>query len=61
LNQPLVGGASQPQYAGMNLGGHLAGGLPQLDHTTLNAGLQNLGLGTMNGMNGLNLGQVLPQ
>jgi len=45
----------------MNLGGHLAGNLGQLDHTALNNSLQNLGLGTMNGMNGLNLGTVLPQ
>ena len=57
LNQALVGSVPQQQYGGMNLGGNLAGGL-QIDPNALNAGLQHLGLG---GMNGMNLGQVLPQ
>ena len=61
LNQALVGSVPQQQYGGMNLGGNLAGGLPQLDPNPLNAGLPHLALGGMNGMNGLNLGQVLPQ
>ena len=58
LNQALVGSVPQQQYGGMNLGGNQIGGLSQLDPNALNAGLQHLGLG---GMNGMNLGQVLPQ
>ena len=60
FNQALVGSVPQQQYGGMNLGGNLAGGLPQID-PAITAGLQQLALGGLGGMNGMNLGPVLPQ